>query len=67
MIKTEIKTINGREYNYTYSDTNMMIEREGVKYSEAYDPIDIVRVYNETGTPIVTEEMMEAYEDELHE
>lgn len=67
MIKTEIRTINGREFNYTYSDAGMMIERDHVKYSEAYDPIDVQRIYTETTEPIMTEEMMEAEEAKHHE
>ena len=30
----------------------MMIERDGVRYSEAIDPLDAGRVYTETDEPI---------------
>lgn len=32
----------------TYSDRGMMIERDGVRYSEAIDPAELNRVYTET-------------------
>ena len=47
MIYTEIVTINGNEYKRTYSDT-YTIERDGVEYYEAVDPIDSDREYTET-------------------
>ena len=61
MIKTEIVTINGRQFVYTHSDDGMMIERDGVEYDEAYDPIDTGRVYTETTHIIetVTEDIEE--------
>ena len=53
MIKTEIIEIYGKKFNKTYSDSGMMIEREGIQYSEAIDPLDIEdRVYTETDTKI---------------
>ena len=38
MIKTEHLTINGRAFVRTYSDSNRYVVRDGVEYSEAYDP-----------------------------
>ena len=52
MIKTEIITINGVQFKKTWSDANYLIERDGAKYSEAVDPIDIERTYTETNEPI---------------
>ena len=52
MIKTEIITINGVQFQRTWSDANYLIERDGAKYSEAVDPIDIERTYTETNEPI---------------
>ena len=52
MIKTEIITINGIQFQKTFSDANYLIERDGAKYSEAIDPIDIERAYTETNEPI---------------
>ena len=49
MIITENVTINDREFRRTYSDEGFMIERDGVQYSEAIDPIGFEdRVYTET-------------------
>ena len=55
MIKTEIVTIDGRQFVYTHSDDNMKIERDGIEYDEAYDPIDTGREYTETDIPIESE------------
>lgn len=52
MIKTEIVTIKNKEYSRTYSDAGYMIEREGVQYSEAIDPIGSDRKYVETETKV---------------
>ena len=52
MIKTEIITINGVQFQKTWSDANYLIERDGAKYSEAVDPIDVKRTYTETNEPI---------------
>ena len=61
MLKTEIVTINGRQFVYTHSDDGMKIERDGIEYDEAYDPIDTGRVYTETTHIIetVTEDIEE--------
>lgn len=56
MIKTETRTINGREFVYTVSDSGYMIERNGARYSEAYDPVGTDRVYTETDEPIEPDE-----------
>ena len=68
MIITEIVTINGRQFVYTHSDDGMMIERDGIEYDEAYDPIDTGRVYTETNHIIETvtediEELKQKYAD----
>lgn len=51
MIYIETITLNGRQYTRTYSDTHY-IERDGVEYEEAIDPIDSDRVYTESKTPL---------------
>ena len=56
MIVKEKLTINGREFIKTYSDKGMMVEREGVQYSEAVDPAQFGREYTETDVPIETED-----------
>ena len=40
--------------NRTYSDNGVMIERDGVRYSKAVDPLDSGRVYTETDEPFET-------------
>lgn len=55
MIVKTTKVINGVEYDYTYSDAGMMIERNGARYSEAVDPLNSGREYTETDQPIMDE------------
>ena len=55
MIQTETITIRGRQMARTYSDAGMMIERDGVRYSEAVDPIGSGRTYTETDEPVPEE------------
>ena len=52
MIIQATKEINGVMYDYAYSDSGFMIERDGVRYSEAVDPLDSGMVYTETEEPI---------------
>ena len=52
MIIQTTKEINGVMYDYAYSDSGFMIERDGSRYSEAVDPFDSGRVYAETDEPI---------------
>ena len=68
MIIQTTKEINGVVYDYAYSDSGFMIERDGVRYSEAVDPIDSGRLYTETDEPIdvgTKEETMEDYKTAL--
>ena len=62
MLRTEIVTYSGKEYVRTWSDADLMIERDGVLYEEAIDPINSGRLYTETDRPIVHEG--EATEDD---
>lgn len=66
MIVTENLTINGNAFIRTYSDSGYMVERDGVRYSEAVDPADLNRVYTETDEPAEnmteTEEKAAAYD-----
>ena len=57
MIIQTTQEIHGVVYAYTYSDSGFMIERDGVRYSEAVDPLDSGRVYTETDEPIEKPEM----------
>ena len=54
MIITEyyMTRTDGVVLNRTYSDEGMMIECEGVPYSEAIDPAELNRQYAETDIPI---------------
>lgn len=55
MIKTENLTINNRAFVRTYSDSGFMVERDGVRYSEAIDPAEFNRQYTETDEPIISD------------
>lgn len=50
---------DGVVLNRTYSDLGMMIERDGVRYSEAIDPAELNRQYTET------DELIEKEVDDL--
>lgn len=54
MVQTEyyMTRSDGVELTRTWSDTGMMIERDGIRYAEAIDPAHIGRVYIETDEPI---------------
>ena len=56
---------DGVVLNRTYSDAGMMIEREGVRYSEAIDPAELGRTYTETAEAIGGEDEDAAGEDYL--
>lgn len=59
MIKTEELTVKGRAFVKTWSDSGFMVERDGVRYSEAIDPAELGRTYTETDEPIEGEELTE--------
>ena len=63
MIIQTTKEINGIVYDYVYSDSGYMIERDGVRYSEAVDPLDSGRLYTETDEPIYVGTREETVED----
>ena len=63
MIIQTTKEINGVVYDYAYSDSGFRIERDGVRYSEAVDPLDSGRVYTETDEPIDVGTIEETVED----
>ena len=62
MIIQTTKEINGVVYDYAYSDSGYMIERDGVRYSEAVDPLDSGRVYTESNEFIEAEALSEIEE-----
>ena len=67
MIITRTEILNGRTFIVTTSDKGFMIERDGERYSEAWDPEGSGRVYIETDekieeTPLIeTEEKATAF------
>ena len=61
MIQTELIMVDGRQLRRTWSDASYMVERDGVMYSEAVDPVEFDRVYTETDILVEPENI------ELHE
>ena len=55
MVISEIIKLDGTNYQKTYSDSGMYIERDGVLYAEAIDPIGSGRSYTESDREIETE------------
>lgn len=55
MIVKENLEISGRAFVKQYSDAGFMIERDGVRYSEAIDPSEFGRTYTETDIPVEAE------------
>lgn len=58
MLITEELVINGDKFVKNYSDRGLFIERDGVMYEEAVDPIEYKdsRIYTETDKPIKVEQ-----------
>ena len=52
MIVTRTEVLNGRTFIVTASDSGYMIERDGAKYFEAWDPGGSGRTYTETDEKI---------------
>jgi hypothetical protein len=61
MIITEEIKIKDKFFTYTYSDKKVYIERDGVQYIDAIDPVFLGRTYTETEIPI-SEEIIETEE-----
>ena len=59
-IVTENLTIDGKEFIRTYSDAGFMVEREGIRYSDAIDPAEFGRTYTDTDERIEVYELVEA-------
>lgn len=49
MVIKEIREINGKKYNYTYSDSGVALRCGRLLYVDAVDPIDIDKYYFEEG------------------
>lgn len=58
MLITETVTIKDEKFIKNYSDAGMYIERDGVQYEEAVDPLEYKdsRIYIETDKPIEMEQ-----------
>lgn len=58
MLITEEVTIKDEKFIKNYSDAGMYIERDGVQYEEAVDPLEYKdsRIYIETDKPIEMEQ-----------
>lgn len=56
MIVTETVIIDDRKFIRTYSDSGYMVERDGVRYSEAVDPAELNRTYVESDELVETDE-----------
>ena len=52
MIVTKTVELNGRLFTVSTSDSGYMIERDGHKYAEAWDPEGSGRTYTETDEKI---------------
>ena len=61
MLITELIEINDTTYIRNYSDKRCYIERDGIKYAEAIDPVGTDRIYTET------EDVIPNYESEMVE
>ena len=62
MIVTETVELNGRLFTVSMSDSGYMIERDGNKYSEAWDPEGSGRTYTETDEKIEEASLSETEE-----
>ena len=70
MIIQTTKEINGVMYDYSCSDSGFMIDRDGVRYFEAVDPLGSGRTYTETDISVETgtdEVTAEDYQNTLNE
>lgn len=56
MLITKRITINNKYYMHNYSDAGFYIERDGILYEDAIDPLNTNRIYAETEIPIEQEE-----------
>ena len=68
MIITETITINDMEYLHTYSDLGYQVERDGIIYGDAIDPINSGRTYTEVvveDEDISNEDFMKLIEEAL--
>lgn len=55
MVVQKIVTLHGNSFVYHYSDAGFYIERDGVKYVDAYDLPAFDYTYTETNEPLPEE------------
>lgn len=55
MIIQEVRTINGKQVNYTYSDIGATLRCGRLRYTDAADPINIQKHYFEEITEPIEE------------
>lgn len=67
MLVTETIEINGIQYLHNYSDAGFKVERNGIQYDDAVDPINSGRVYTETNVPVTVLDLPEDFEPENKE
>ena len=60
MIRTEELVVDERTLVESYSDAGYKMERDGVRYNEAIDPIETGRTYTETDEKIEGTEISDA-------
>lgn len=65
MIIVENLIIDGQEFTRTYSNANRYVIRDGIEYSEAYDPAEFGRTYIEGN--IMSDEEIESINTEATE
>ena len=63
MIVTKTAELNGRLFTVSTSDSGYMIERDGYKYAEAWDPEGSGRTYTETDEKIEEESFLSETEE----
>lgn len=51
-MKTETATAGSKQFLHSYSDSGFYIKRDGVKYTDATDPLNSRRSYTETAEEI---------------
>ena len=61
IVKEYFKNLKGIDVLKQYSDKKVYIERDGVQYDAAIDPIQFAdeRIYTETDIPIESEEFID--------
>lgn len=64
MLITETIEINGVQFLHNYSDAGFKVERNGIQYDDAVDPVNSGRVYTETNVPVTVLDVPEEFRPE---